>query len=238
MRSLAVSILGVLAAAGTAAAGTLSVAPIRIELSPGVGTAVLTVHNQEETPVVVQARPSAWSQQAERDELADTHDLLVTPPLFTIPPKGEQILRVALLRQPDAVRELDYRLVLTEVPTAAAAESNGLKVALRITLPVFVAAQKHAAPELSWQHTWLADGRLEIQAHNSGTAHIQILDFAVQSDGQTAPALPSTGARYLLPGTTAHWQLQAQVPPRAPHLLIHGHSDTGDFSVTSDAGAQ
>jgi fimbrial chaperone protein len=228
----------VLAAAGTAAAGTLSVAPIRIELSPGVRTAVLTVHNQEETPVVVQARPSAWSQQAGHDELSDTHDLLVTPPLFTIPAKGEQILRVALLREPDPARELDYRLVLTEVPTAAAAESNALRVALRITLPVFVGAQKHAAPELSWQHTWLADGRLEIQAHNQGAAHIQILDFDVQGDGQTAPALHNDGARYVLPGTTAQWLLQAQSLPRAPHLLIHGHSDTGDFSVTSDAGSQ
>ena len=82
MRAIAASLLGVLAAVGTAAASTLGVAPVRIELSPTATMAVVTVRNQEDSPVVVQARPAAWSQRDDRDQLDETHELLVTPPLF------------------------------------------------------------------------------------------------------------------------------------------------------------
>jgi fimbrial chaperone protein len=239
MRAIAASLSGLLAA-GTVAASTLGVAPIRIELSPTVSTAVLTVRNQEDAPVVVQARPAAWSQHEEQDQLDDTRDLLVTPPLFTLPPKGQQVLRIALLRKPDPSRELDYRLVLSEVPSAVAAQVTGLRVALRITLPVFVAAQTHTSPDLTWHHSWLPDGTLQIEAHNHGTAHVQILDFDVLSEDQREKILHTDNGRYLLPGTIAHWQLRAgaSVGSPAPHIVLHGHSDAADFTVTSGPGAQ
>ena len=236
MRALAATLLamGVLAAADEAAASALSVAPIRVELSSGTRTAVLTVRNQEDSPVVVQARPAAWSQREGDDQLADTHDLVVTPPIFTVPPRGQQVLRIALLREPDAARELDYRLVLTEVPQAAAPETTGLRVALRITLPVFVAAQKRADPDLAWSHHYLADGTLEIAAQNHGGAHLQILDFDVQAAGRAAQGLHTETPHYLLPGTVAQWQLRSDASlARDSPLVIRGHSDAGDFTVTS-----
>ncbi len=239
MRAIARALLamGVLAAADEAAASALSVAPIRIELSSATRTAVLTVRNQEDSAVVVQARPAAWSQAQGEDQLADTHDLLVTPPIFTVPPRGQQVLRGALLRDPDATRELDYRLVLSEVPQAAAAETTGLRVALRITLPVFVAAQTHAAADVSWSHRWLADGALEVAAQNHGAAHIQILDFDVQNAGH-APSLHTDTPHYLLPGASAHWELRPGAGlARDMPLAIRGHSDAGDFTVTSSPGA-
>jgi fimbrial chaperone protein len=239
MRTIAASLLGVLAAAGTAAASTLSVSPIRLEISPTQTTAVITLRNQDDAPVVVQARPAAWSQHDEHDQLDDTHELLVTPPLFTLPPKGQQVLRVALRRQPDPTRELDYRLVLSEVPPVASPDSKGLQMALRITLPVFVIPQAHAAADLSWHHRWLPDGSLQIEAHNAGTAHIQILDFDVQSADHAAQVLHTEAARYLLPGSSAHWQLHpAPTFPHAARIVLHGHSDAADFNVTSDSGVQ
>lgn len=240
MRALAATLLamGVLAAADEAAASALSVAPIRVELSAATRTAVLTVRNQEDSPVVVQVRPAAWSQPQGEDQLGDTHDLLVTPPIFTVPPKGQQVLRIALLREPDPARELDYRLVLSEVPQAAAAETTGLRVALRITLPVFVAARSAAAADLAWSHRWLPDGTLEIAAQNRGSAHIQILDFDVQSAGHATPSLHSDTPHYLLPGTLAHWQLHSDASlGRGTQLVLRGHSDAGDFTVTSSPGA-
>lgn len=242
MRAIAATLLAmsVLAAAGEAAASALSVAPIRVELSSAARTAVLTVRNQEDTPVVVQARPAAWSQAQGEDQLGDTHDLLVTPPIFTIPAKSQQVLRVALLRDPDPSRELDYRLVLSEVPPTAAPETTGLRVALRITLPVFVAPQTRAAADLAWSHRLLADGTLEITAQNRGTAHLQIVDFDVQSTVKEAPGLHTDTPHYLLPGSIVRWQLRPPAnasPPRDTALVIHGHSDAGDFTVTSSPGA-
>ncbi|HYM42978.1 MAG TPA: fimbria/pilus periplasmic chaperone [Steroidobacteraceae bacterium] len=239
MRAIAAALLatGMLAAADEAAASALSIAPIRVELTSAKRTAVLTLRNQEDTPVVVQARPAAWTQRDGEDQLDDTHDLVVTPPIFTVPPKGQQVLRIALLREADPARELDYRLVLSEVPSAGPAETTGLKVALRITLPVFVAARSAAAADLAWSHKWQPDGTLEIEAQNRGTAHLQIHDFDVQTAGQSPLKLHAEVPHYLLPGTVARWQLHAAGKPASDgRLRIQGHSDAGDFSVTSSPG--
>ena len=243
MRTIAATLMtiGVLAAAQPAAASTLSVAPIRVELSSATHTAVITVSNQEDAAVVVQARPAAWSQHDGRDQLDDTHDLLITPPLFTVPPKGQQVLRVALLRDVDPARELDYRMVLSEVPSPNPTETTGLRVALRITLPVFVSARSRAVADVAWTHVWLPDGTLELDAQNRGGAHIQILDFDVQDahgSEHAGVALHNDTAHYLLPGSGAKWQLKngAGHAVDGP-LLIKGHSDAGDFTVTSTPGA-
>lgn len=237
MRTLATTLLGVLVLAGTAAASTLGVAPIRADLSSTVKIAVLTIRNPEDAPVVVQARPAAWSQHDEGDQLDDTHDLLVTPPLFTIPAKSEQVVRVALLRKPDPSRELDYRLVLSEVPPAAPADPGQLRVALRITLPVFVKAQAASSADVSWRHTQLPDGTLRIEAQNRGTAHVQISAFDADLPERAQPKLHTENGRYLLPGTVAHWDLKAAPGPAPSRVLIHGRSDAGDFSATSEPGA-
>jgi fimbrial chaperone protein len=235
MRKIALALLAVLAAAGTAAASSLGIAPVRIELSPSVSTAVLTVRNPEDSPVTVQAQGAAWSQQDTHDQLADTHDLLVTPPLFTIAPRGRQVVRIALRRAPDPSRELDYRLVLSEIPPVAAPQGTGLRFALRITLPVFVAAATRTSAALSWRHDWLPDGTLEIEAENRGTAHLQILDFDVQTADHAAQVVHTAAARYLLPGSAAHWQLHPDASfPHATRIVIHGHSDAADFNVSSD----
>jgi fimbrial chaperone protein len=241
MRAIALALLatGMLAAADEAAASALSIAPIRVELTGAKRTAVLTLRNQEDAPVVVQARPVAWSQQdGGEDQLDDTHDLVVTPPIFTVPPRGQQVLRIALLRDVDPARELDYRLVLSEVPSPSAVETTGLKVAIRITLPVFVTSAAKSAADLTWQHQWLSDGTLDVTAQNHGTAHIQILGFDVQQTGSPAQKLHASASHYLLPGTLVHWQLKPESDlAHDAQLVIQGRSDAGDFTVTSSPGS-
>jgi fimbrial chaperone protein len=190
------------------------------------------VRNEEDRPVVVQLRTLAWSQADGSDRLEATRELLATPPLFTVPAHGQQVARVALRRAADPQRELDYRLLVEEVPQAAPAGFTGLQVALRLSLPVFVPAQAPARPSLAWSASWLADGRLQLRARNEGAAHIQVLDFDVQGDGVQQPALHNSIARYLLPGSQAEWTLEA--PPAAARfaaLRLHGASDQGEFSA-------
>lgn len=240
MRAIAATLLamGVLAAAQGAAASILSVAPIRVELSAAARTAVVIVRNQDDQAVVVQARPQAWSQHEGEDQLDDTHEVLVTPPLFTVPPKGSQLVRVALLRDPDPTRELPFRLVLSEVPSPSPTETTGLKVALRITLPIFIAAKTHGAADLAWSHRWLPDGTLEVQALNRGSAHLQILDFDVQGAPAGTEGLHAGAPHYLLPGSVAHWQMHpGSGLGHGVQIVLRGHSDAGDFTVTSAPGA-
>ena len=220
------------AVAGSATAGTFSIAPIRVELNGLQRTAVLTVHNDEDAPMVVQATTLAWSQPGGEEHTEVTRDILVTPPVFTLPPKGEQVVRVALRSAPDATRELDYRLLLAEVPGPPEQGFTGLRLALRLSLPVFVGPAKAASAQVAWSARRAGDGKLVLVARNTGGSHLQVLDFDLQF-GDAAHRVHVGQMRYVLPGSEVQWQVTAPAgaSPDAP-LALKGISDLGSFEAS------
>jgi fimbrial chaperone protein len=220
-----------LAAALPAAAGNFSVAPVRIELSKGQPTAVMTVHNNDDAPLLVQASALAWSQPGGEELTEPTRELLATPPIFTLAPNSDQIVRVALRREPDPTRELAYRLLLAEVPQPATKDFTGLRVALRLSLPVFVRPQASTLPDVKWTATRTGIDALRVGATNLGTQHLQITDFELQFPGAVDTAKVSV-TRYVLPGSTVSWALTP--PPgaaSAASAVVHGFSDSGEFTT-------
>ena len=113
-------LLACLGASLQAGASTFNISPIRAELSAAHRTEALTITNAEDSPVVVQVHVLRWSQQDGAEQLDETRELLATPPVLQIAANSEQIIRVALRREPDAAQELTYRVIFEEVPQAAA----------------------------------------------------------------------------------------------------------------------
>ena len=223
------------AGAAPALASSFNISPIRVELAGGRRTEALTLRNADEAPVVVQVHVVAWSQRDGVDQFDATREMLVTPPVLQLPGNGEQIVRVALRGQPDRSQELAYRVVFEEVPQAAPAGFTGLRVALRLSVPIFIApAAGKASADLSWELHTLPDGRLEVAATNHGSAHSQVTDFEVQPSGAAdggAPALRGMTGKYVLPGSRMSWVLKAQPTQGQGTYTIHGHSDQGEFSA-------
>lgn len=222
-----------LAVPNSAAAGAFTIAPVRVELGPGKRTEALTVRNEEDRPVLIQLATYAWSQVDGEDRLEPTTEALATPPVFTLQPGGQQIVRVALRRAAAPAQELQYRLVLQEVPSEAPLEVSGLKVALRLSLPVFVRPAAGAAtPELRWRATRVSGERLTLVAENSGNAHAQIIDFELAPAGQPGQRIEGMQSRYVLPGSRVQWTL---TPPGgagdATTLNLRGHSDRGPVAA-------
>ena len=192
---------------------------------------VITVHNDEDSAVVVQIRLVSWTQDAGGEQYADTHELLATPPVFTLAAKGEQIVRVALRRDIDPARELDYRLIFQEVPQPHTAQFNGLNVALRVSLPVFVKPPHPVQADVAWQGRWADDGSMLLDASNRGTAHLQVIDFELHC-GAAAEGARASATRYVLPASSVSWTLKP--PPDTDHnaaCTVHGFSDQGEFSA-------
>jgi fimbrial chaperone protein len=213
---------------------TFSIAPIRVELDEARSIEVLTVRNEGDAPVVLQAQPMSWTQGEDGvDSFAGTRDVVVAPAVLTIGPRSSQIVRVALRRPADRMRELSYRLFLQEVPQAASRPQSGLTVAVRLSLPVFVAPER-ASPKarVEWLARWHEDGSLELKAANRGDAHLQVFALNVDFDaGQYGVrALPG---RYILPDAQGSWRVDPPPPgiDRAAPIRVHGSGDRGDFSV-------
>jgi fimbrial chaperone protein len=195
-------------AAADVPAGSFQVNPIRVDVAKGATTAAMTVRNDGDDAVVIQASLLSWAQdESGQDVYAPTNEALVTPPIMTIPPGGEQIVRVGLRRQADPQRELTYRLYLAEVPPPPKPGFTGLQVALRVGVPVFVPPLAPVIRRLEWSAQIAADGAIRLGAQNTGNTHVQVTDFELGVPGAGEPLAHQTALAYVLAGQRRLWTL-------------------------------
>jgi fimbrial chaperone protein len=183
----------------------------------------------------VQAETKLWQQTSAGEQLEPTRDVLVTPAVFTIPPQGSQVVRLALRRDVDPRIELSYRLILTEVPQQAAPGYSGLNMALRMSLPIFVAAQAPTAPQVTWSAARRPDGTVAVTALNAGSEHARILDLMISPQPGNGQWLHQQGAYYVLPGQSHSWALEPDKnnndSARWRQLRVKGSTEDGDFAT-------
>ena len=185
--------------------------PVRVELSTQQQTSALSIKNTTAQSTSIQIQAVTWSQRDGKDIYTPTKELLVSPPIVTIAPKSEQIIRVALRRDADASKELTYRLNLQELPPKQSSNFTGVKVALRITLPVFVQSLKGGAmPNMEWNVLRMPDDQLKVTLRNTGNAHVQISDFSLFVPGNDKLIAGESGSSYVLEGQTHEWMLQTK----------------------------
>ncbi|MEO7404539.1 MAG: molecular chaperone [Burkholderiales bacterium] len=214
-----------------AAAASITVDPVRIELSGEQQSATVTVRNAGSEPVVVQAEVLVWSQVDGQDVYTRTRDALVTPTVITVPARADQIVRIALRSPPHATQERAFRLYVQEVPAPPKPGKIGLNVSLRIGIPVFVApTEGRPTPRLIWRAKREAGGELRLAAENNGTGNARLNTLTlVDPSGRTVAQLPDLA--YVLPGHVRAWKLSQQqhsVTSRAGGpLRLRGESYAG-----------
>jgi fimbrial chaperone protein len=190
-------------------AGSFSVTPLRIELSRSETTRIINLQNIEAKPITVQLQVMAWSQKDGVDQFAPTRDVIVTPQVFHLKANGLQIIRAGLLRKPDANDELAYRLIIEEIPAPPPADFKGAQLALKVTLPVFIAPEKTPNPKIEFQTAVESDGKLKVRIVNRGQAHAQIQKMTVYAKDKSEKSLASyEKSIYVLPGQERHLLLK------------------------------
>ena len=226
-----------LAVGHPAQAGSFSAVPVRIALTPVARTASLTIENHGEEEVLVQSQMMAWSQRDGSDVLEESRELLVSPPIFRIPARGAQTLRVGLMRNADPSRQLTYRLFLQETPPPPKAGQQGVTVALRLSLPVFVAPVAPIAPQFRWEARPAAGGSLALTLLNSGNAHVQLVDFKLfLPDG--ALLAEQQVVAYVLAGQSRSWVLKPTRAWDGEKLKLTAKTDAGEISAEIAAASR
>lgn len=223
----------VIAALPVAMAGSFQVHPLRVDLSAQQTTSMLTIHNQGDAPATMQVRLLTWSQRSGEDVHEATRELLATPPIFTIPSHGQQIVRIGMRRKPDAQRELSYRLLLEEVPNAALPESEpGVNMLMRFSLPVFVATPAKPVVERNWRALLSPAGELRLSLDNRGNRHAKVAVLTVSRPSGTTPLLKHEGLTYVLSDQQRSWSLRPEGRPQPGETLkIVAQSDEGSFDA-------
>lgn len=181
-------------------AGSFSVSPVRIYMKPRDRAVAVTLTNEGDSAVALQADVFVWSQTPDgTDQLELSDDLILSPPIIRLEAGAKQVVRLALLRPADASRQLTYRLIVREVPEITNPRQEGIQlpIALALSMPVFITpppARRDVICDLVRGEA----GAPAVSCANTGTAYAQIREVRLQRLDKTLARFE--GGAYLLPG--------------------------------------
>jgi fimbrial chaperone protein len=199
-----------LAAAQCAWAGVFSVTPVRIYMTPKDRAIAVTITNEADEPVALQADIYEWKQGADgADELVPSEDLILAPPITKLAAKAKQVVRLARLMPPDASRQLTYRLILRELPEANLSKGITVPVALALSMPVFITPPA-AKPRVACDAKREEGGAVFVYCANTGNAYTQVREVIANQNAQTVARFQ--GGAYVLPGARRRIALSAEKP--------------------------
>jgi fimbrial chaperone protein len=198
LRLLATSVA--LAMALPAVAGLFSETPVRINMTPRDRATAVTVTNDGDEELVMQADIYAWSQKpGGEDELVLSEDLILSPPILKLAPRTRQVVRLARVKTPNTDKQQFYRLIVREIPEAKpAAKDVQLQVALAFSLPVFITPPK-TSRALECAAKRAASDTLQVACENTGDTFVQLRDLAFANPAGDKVASRESGV-YILPG--------------------------------------
>ncbi|CAN7344226.1 fimbria/pilus periplasmic chaperone [Phenylobacterium sp. LjRoot225] len=190
---------------GTAQAAVLEISPVTISLADGPSAATMEIRNRGDTPAAVQVRAYAWAQAGDEDVLTPTRDLILSPPVFTIPAGASQTLRLLSRGGTSTANERSYRLLVDEVPTASPRDQQ-IVIAMRASLPVIVAAAAPTPNGLQWRVDRAPGGEIVLSATNAGRGYDAVQAIVVTlADGSRRSAVARGTNPYVLAGAERHW---------------------------------
>jgi fimbrial chaperone protein len=212
-------------AAGTVDAVTI--APVLVELSPARRIVSVTVTNQSDSTVSLQADVLAWSQPDGQDRFEETDDLMVVPPIANIAAGASQIFRITPRIPPDP-REQAYRLILEDVTpeTAGPANSATVNIRLRHSLPVFVSPEGRPAISARVAQCAAPAGKGCVRLYNDGGRYLTAKTLTIDASAWHKEV--PLGTR-LLAGAWREWSfdLPANV---AGSLSVKADTSVGVFA--------
>jgi fimbrial chaperone protein len=137
IRAIAMAIaLACFAVTGVHAA-SLRVAPIKLDVAQGVNSTTLRVWNSGDTIVRIQVRVYRWAHTANDDILTAQTAVVASPPIATLKPGGENLIRIVrVATTPVAEREM-YRVLVDQLPDPKGNKPGVVGILVRHAIPLY-----------------------------------------------------------------------------------------------------
>ena len=190
--------------APVAEAASLRVSPILIDGGAQANTSI-TLRNQENRPLNAQVRVFRWSQKDGEEQLVPTDDVIASPPIVSVEPRGDYVVRLQRTTGQEPVVEEAYRVVVDELPNPDRQRNGTVAVVLRYIVPAFFFPPDATQARVRWS-IQRRDGHAVLVAENAGDKRLQLTNLAIKSAGRTA--LVEKGlAGYVLGHSSKEWPL-------------------------------
>lgn len=218
----------------TADPASLEYVPNLLEMTPGQA-ATMEVRNHAGR-TVIQVRAFVWQQRGDIDELLPTDNLVVSPPIFSVPEHESQIVRLLNRSADSGAAERSYRLLLDEVPPPDV-DRQQIKFALRVSLPVFIEPTGTTTGEVLEWRAERSDRGVVLVVQNTGVRHARVAELVVTlPSGATVAATAAGKNPYVLPGMQRHFVLpEASAVPAGSVLRLRVTTGAGTKQATVTA---
>jgi fimbrial chaperone protein len=215
--------------------GSLAVHPVRLDLSATAPVAALNLRNEGLEPMLLQLDLVRWSMDGAQELYEPADELLATPPIFTIDPGDSQIVRVGMRQPMRESQERSFRMFVQEAPQTAAPgpeAAQGLQVALRVGIPVFVAPAVPVEEEINWRLWRRDDGAIGVEASNTGNVHVRLLGVSLATVDGRLEWLVEKAPTYLLAGHARQWILRSDAAVPDEPLSLKARAENGAVEVS------
>lgn len=217
-------------------AGLFSVTPVRIYMTPRDRAVAITITNEGDEELVMQADLYQWKQKPTgEDDLTLTEDLILSPPIIKLAPKARQVVRLAVLNREPTNDQRTYRMIVREVPEAKPAEKTvQLQIALAFNMPVFI-TPPNAKRNLVCGVERAAPDAVRAVCENTGNAYAQPREFVLSNAVGEKLAVRDNGG-YLLPAIKRSFEIKladGAIPEGTAKLAVTlDDGTTQSFDVT------
>lgn len=234
---LALALLSLVVPVSPAHAGQFTVTPVRIFMTPRDRATAITVTNDGDTELVMQADLYEWKQKPDgTDDLELTEDLFLSPPIIKLAGKARQVVRLAMVNPQRRPEQLTYRMIVREVPEALPADKSvQLQFALAFSLPIFI-TPPGLKGQLECSAERVSGDTVNATCQNSGNAYTYPHEFVLTGAGGEKLASRETGG-YLLPGTRRSFEVKrpdGKIPGGKAKLVVtldDGSKQTFDVAL-------
>lgn len=224
--------------ADRALAGNFSIMPVRIYMTPKDRATAITVTNEGDAELVMQADLFEWKQTPDgKDELTPTEEMFLSPPIIKIAPNSRQVVRLVRIGTARPTGQLTYRMIAREIPEAVKpTEGNLVQLALAFSMPVFITPPE-AKPKVDCTVARVAADTVKATCDNSGNAHTHPVSLLLNAGNGDTLAKDDVGG-YILSGIKRSFELKRKdgnIPAGAGKLVVSfadGSNRSFDFSIS------
>lgn len=214
-----------------AQAASLRVAPVMLDLTAPTAASAIRVWNDASRPINVQIRVFRWVQRDGESIYEPTDRVVASPPITTLQPGAENIIRIVRTSKQPVRGEESYRLVVDELPDPSRRKAGTVTLVVRHSIPVFFDTMGASGADPSWTVSRRGGGFV-VTARNDGAKRLRISDLALQN-GKTVMARRKGLVGYVLGNSTASWFVPGtgRGRPSGGSVTISADSEAGRFNA-------
>ena len=157
-----------------ALANIYELTPTQLSLSAKQMVGVVKITNKSDETSLMQLSLLDWQQSHGKDVYQISHDILMTPPIFKLPPHKTQVIRFALRHPIFNTEQKAYRMHIKEVQQPRKKRlGQTLYFLMDLSLPLFIQPQ-HIAEQFIWSAKRLDTKHIELKLYNDGNISLFI----------------------------------------------------------------